>query len=276
MKLKLGADPEFFLMKDGEPVSAHDLVPGTKQDPYRLDGGAVQADGTAVEFNIDPAEDDKEFAQKIAHVLAQVRELVPREYQFAFLPSVRYGQGYFRKIPTTSKMLGCDPDYDAWHQGRMNPRPRPPHGHATLRTGAGHLHLGWGEKIAPHDPDHMFDCCAIVMALDQTINSVAKAWDDDRLREKLYGKLGAFRPKPYGVEYRVLSNAWLNYPGLWPWISQTVRWVVDYVETEGSIPYWYNLGYGGTGRWDYVERYLPYHLVPRNRQKEKEPWLYRF
>jgi hypothetical protein len=35
-------------------------------------------------------------------------------------------------------------------------------------------------------------------------------WDSDKKRRELYGALGAYRPKSYGVEYRVLSNAWLE------------------------------------------------------------------
>ena len=31
-------------------------------------------------------------------------------------------------------------------------------------------------------------------------------------RRQLYGSPGAHRPKPYGVEYRVLSNYWLKSP----------------------------------------------------------------
>jgi hypothetical protein len=33
--------------------------------------------------------------------------------------------------------------------------------------------------------------------------------DDGIERKQLYGKKGAFRPKPYGTEYRVLSNFWI-------------------------------------------------------------------
>mgnify|MGYP001584855390 CR=1 FL=1 len=57
IEVTIGTDPEFFLEKDGKPVSAHDLVPGTKHEPYPLgkSGAHVQADGTAVEINIKPA-----------------------------------------------------------------------------------------------------------------------------------------------------------------------------------------------------------------------------
>ncbi|OYV41139.1 MAG: hypothetical protein B7Z80_02685 [Rhodospirillales bacterium 20-64-7] len=48
-------------------------------------------------------------------------------------------------------------------------------------------------------------------------------WDKDGTRRKLYGKAGAFRPKPYGMEYRVLSNRWLDSPDLTRWVYNTVQ-----------------------------------------------------
>jgi len=35
-------------------------------------------------------------------------------------------------------------------------------------------------------------------------------YDDDIERREMYGKAGCIRYKPYGVEYRTLSNAWLK------------------------------------------------------------------
>ena len=41
----------------------------------------------------------------------------------------------------------------------------------------------------------------------------------------MYGAKGAFRPKHYGVEYRVPSNAWLRYPALHKWMFNITRTV---------------------------------------------------
>lgn len=219
----LGADPEFFLKnKRNSNRSAHGLVPGTKEEPHKLPFGACQLDGTAVEFNIKPATVAREFEENILSTVREIRRIVPSEYSFNFSPAVFYSEKYFDKIPDDSKRLGCDPDYDAYNKGQPNVMPQLDGKFQRMRTGAGHLHIGFTDVRNVFDPSHMFDCIMLTRQLDEIFSRCEGIWDTDRNRRRLYGKPGAFRPKPYGLEYRSLSNAWVNYPLLYPFIAACV------------------------------------------------------
>lgn len=206
----IGCDPEFFLFdtKTDRYTSAHNLVPGDKANPYKLECGvgAVQADGTAVEFNITPVETFDEFQHNINAVLKDIKKIVPSRYEFRFVPSVFYQLNYFESIPKKALELGCEPDYNA-RTGDPNPRPDTTF-MPTLRTGAGHIHIGWTEGMDPHEENHFKDCCALVLELYDNVN--LGLFDRDMDRRNLYGNGPVFRPKSYGVEFRTPSNAWLN------------------------------------------------------------------
>ena len=51
----IGCDPEVFVKQNGVFRSAHGLIRGDKKNPQKIRSGAVQVDGMALEFNIDPA-----------------------------------------------------------------------------------------------------------------------------------------------------------------------------------------------------------------------------
>src|SRR5690606_34543029 len=72
------------------------------------------------------------------------------------------------------------------------------------------IHIGWTENQDVTDPDHLEACRMLTKQLDITLGVTSKIWDRDTVRSSMYGAPGAFRPKSYGVEYRVLSNAWVN------------------------------------------------------------------
>jgi hypothetical protein len=53
--------------------------------------------------------------------------------------------------------------------------------------------------------------------------------DDGEMRKQLYGKAGAFRAKPYGVEYRTLSNFWIFNDNLIRWVWNNTQRALDSV-----------------------------------------------
>lgn len=205
MPLTIGADPELFVVEGSKFHSAYGLIPGTKSAPHKVENGAVQVDGMALEFNIDPASDQDVFVYNTNSVLEQLRAMVPEQYDLSIVSSAHFDPKHMAEQPKVALLLGCDPDFNAY-TGMPNPSPAAP---PTLRTAAGHIHLGWGE-FDPNDPGHVQDCCELVKQLDVTLGMCSIHEDESgQERRQLYGKAGAFRPKPYGLEYRVLSNYWL-------------------------------------------------------------------
>lgn len=218
----VGADPEIFVTKNGVLSSAYGLVDGTKERPTKVEQGAVQVDGMALEFNIDPATNKKEFGQNIAAVMEQLKQMVP-EYELLPAASVHFDKNYLDSQPEEAKELGCNPDYNAY-TGKENPAPN---ADTTLRTAAGHVHIGWTEGQNEFDPDHMDHCIMVVKELDISLGLMSVIIDKDKERRELYGKAGAFRPKSYGVEYRVLSNFWLKDKNLIDWVYDQVNEVMS-------------------------------------------------
>ena len=218
MNILIGADPELFAFDkvNGRYVSVHNLLEGDKKNPVPVKNGAVQVDGTAAEFNITAAATINEFMTRIKSVRTQIESIIQKRNPNIVLvsqPWVEYPKDYWDKeVPEANKELGCDPDYNAYTL-QINPRPDPVAiGRPSLRTGSGHVHIGWKSPTSKpfSDEIHFRDCARITEALDKTLLPIIEQhFDSDVVRRELYGKPGAFRPKPYGCEYRVLSNAWV-------------------------------------------------------------------
>ena len=222
-QILIGADPELFMRSPntGEFVSAHDRVPGTKYKPFKVPFGAIQVDGTALEFNIDPAKTVEEFVHNIQAVRQTLENYVPG-YNVVAEPVAMYDLDYFCwEVPASAQELGCEPDYNGWTRD-VNPRPDP--GDKPMRTASGHIHIGWGEGFDIKDPGYFDYCCRVARQMDYILGIHSLIWDKDPTRRQLYGKAGAFRPKSYGIEYRVLSNRWLDN-------EQLMRWVYNSVQT---------------------------------------------
>lgn len=203
-----GCDPELFVRdRNGGLISAHDLLPGTKAEPFPVEDGAIQVDGMAAEFNITPSASFEDFSGRVKNVMRQLQERLPEGCTLDCSPAVVFPEDVFDAAPDSAKELGCTPDFNAW-TGGVN---APPHcDQPRLRTASGHLHIGWTDNVEIADIQHVMNCRDLVKQFDWYLGGWSIKHDPDPTRRVLYGQAGAHRVKPYGVEYRVLSNFWLK------------------------------------------------------------------
>lgn len=212
MKFKLGTDPEVFLKEGNEFVSAAGLFPGTKHEPFPIDGGAIQVDGMALEFNINPASSAEEFSNNIERVLNQMKDMVKavsKDLSINFTPFAEFNPDYFARVDFDAKILGCEPDFT--FEGEIQTPPD----HlmeAPFRTAAGHVHIGFCDPVEDVLEDKHFNECIKLSKLFSTKKFFVAQTPLEKKRIELYGRNGAFRPKPYGVELRSPSNIWVANP----------------------------------------------------------------
>lgn len=237
---RIGADPEFFVKKGGRLVSAHNLIPGTKDRPHPVKNGAVQVDGMALEFNIDPADNYEQFEKNMSVVLKEITDMIPG-YELFVEPVADFGAEYIGAQPDEAKELGCSPDFSAY-TGQANPRPN---AEVPFRTASGHVHIGWCDSpVDINNPGHLEACRALTKSLDVWLGIPSLLWDSDDRRRTLYGAAGAFRPKPYGMEYRVLSNKWIKYDN--PAVQTSIRQLIYFNTIEAIKSTFENPDFGNT------------------------------
>lgn len=225
-KPKLGSDPELFIWDkvNKKFKSSIGLIGGSKLDPLPMNPGYfVQEDNVLVEFNIPPASSKIEFIENILSGKAQVEKLLGDNFELkvqssAFMPMEELDH------PLANE-FGCTPDNNAWNNGDYNDAPLAPMN--GLRSAGGHIHVGFipNEKLLKRlKVDRAAFNIEVVKLCDLYLGIPSVVMDKDTERRKLYGKAGAFRHKPYGLEYRVLSPFWLERKEKIAWAyDQTMR-----------------------------------------------------
>jgi hypothetical protein len=225
MNVMVGCDPEAWLVvrETGEPLSAVGMVPGTKAAPHVIDKGMVQVDGMAIEFGIDPASTEDEFVGNIKTVLEQIKEMIPKTVDILFKPTMEFPEAIMAAQPEEALELGCEPDWNAYTL-TPNPRPAAP---KLMRSAGGHVHVGYDKDIDVDNRDFLKSCATLATNMDWHLGVPSLAWDQDKQRRTLYGNAGAFRPKPYGMEYRSLSNLWVAKEELQRFVFRNTLRAVD-------------------------------------------------
>lgn len=213
-----GTDPEFFLRNKDRFISAIPHVEGTKYEPAPLpSGGTIQRDNVALEFATAPADSSEDFVEKIRGCLKDAIARVPEGCELVVTPSATFDADELDH--PEAQEFGCDPDFNAWTMGDNE---KPWCGDSGFRSCGAHIHVGGIDEDGNWKPGLEFlgnleGKVNLVRAMDICHGMVSCVLDNSEAaikRRELYGKAGAFRYPPYGIEYRVLSNYWMKSPEL--------------------------------------------------------------
>lgn len=221
-KFTVGHDGELFLRdKVGNFVSAIGLIGGSKGAPIPVPhlgvGYGLQEDNVTVEFNIPACNSAASFVAACSNALSEVnRVAMGLGLEVAIQPSATFDDEQLAH--PLAREGGCTPDMNAW-SGKENPKPKL--ADTNLRSAGGHVHIG--VQLPP---------IMLARACDIWLGVPSVLVDKDSDRRSLYGKAGAFRVTPWGMEYRTLSNFWLASPERINWVFQAVSHIVQAVERE--------------------------------------------
>lgn len=225
MTTTIGADPEVFLKRGNEFVSAIGKLGGSKNEPYKLPGKkgyAVLEDNVAAEYNIPAATKVDDFVDSNLYMLDWLSKKA-KEYDCELALGVP--SAVFSDVQLDHPLahhFGCDPDFDAWKL-RINPKPHSEN--PNLRSCGGHIHIGCPEFSLRQK-------IQLIRLLDLTVGQALAALEPENERAKLYGRPGAMRNKPYGVEWRTPSNYWLTSKELMASVVSTVPNIVAMIKAD--------------------------------------------
>lgn len=234
MNVTIGADPELFMInKAGVLISSIDKFGGSKEYPRPLgigDGFSVLEDNVMVEFNIPPANSDREFVENIQRSMGAIEnEVKAMGFDISTLASGRFSPSELASWQAW--VFGCEPDYNAY-SGLKNPKPNTS-SDPEFRSCGGHVHIGCGALS--------FDeICKAAAFCDLHLGVPSVSLDTDKERKKLYGKAGAFRVKPYGFEYRTLSNFWIFNPQLIKWVYHATQQAIEHYRSGFNLEPFYH------------------------------------
>lgn len=215
----LGCDPEVFVVNGKNelmPAFTFLKAKGDKDVAKTLVapnyGKAVYWDGFQAEFETQQNGCLAIHTDSIWHgldtVLKEARKVDPK----ARLSSQTVFDIPPELLQTAAKehvALGCMPSFNAYN---MSGEKVPDGRKMDTRSAGGHIHFDLNYTQIKKDQASIIP---IVKALDAVIGmpcvSLFASYDNPE-RRRYYGLAGEYRMPPHGLEYRVLSNAWLLHP----------------------------------------------------------------
>ena len=218
-----GMDPELFMthpdigiVGSEEVLAEHDGNYHAYTD-YNNEARFVQ-DGVQLEFHTEHADTCRaRLSNAIGQSLRTLRNDARRNgASIDFTTTMKVSKDTLMRLSPESRELGCLPSRNAY--GEVSPVPTDGMKY-RWRSAGGHIHLDLRTSTTNRGRAEGYrnreDIESLVRLLDLFVGipSVLLARGKGELkRREAYGRAGEYRVKRYGIEYRTLSNFWLQSP----------------------------------------------------------------
>jgi len=207
----LGGDPEVFLVDgSGQLVSSIGRIGGDKGNGVPISEQSKRykwlEDNVSVEFNFPASANSTSFHRHVRDMITYAKEALRKQrLNIKILPHAEFPR--YQLLHDKAQVFGCEPDFEAYtFKDNKAPEPRivDVGSIKNERFAGGHIHLGFNNK-------HKIPAHAVAILCDMYLGLPSVCLDDQGPRREVYGRAGLYRPKPYGIEYRTMSNWWLEY-----------------------------------------------------------------
>lgn len=219
--LNFGSDPEFFFCKKtafgrkGSVIGSEKILP---EGGLSLNGrtkASIVRDGVQAELN--PAQNTcrQRCANEIASNFKTIVELIKKKrITINWSPLVRVTKSEMDSLSPASKIFGCMPSLNAYGEKIEQPDAST----YPFRSAGGHIHIGYLYTTGKDEARDILtkkNTDDVVKILDIIVGNTCVLVDrhpGNIERRKAYGRAGDYRKPAHGIEYRTLSNFWLqNY-----------------------------------------------------------------
>lgn len=204
-----GNDVEGFLEEDGRVIGAEKVIPPAGLDitdpTLKYKYGKIVLDGVQFEFHPLAGLCRQTQGSYVKYALQTLQRHLAAtpSIKISLKSVVNIDDDVYEKLSPAAKLLGCGESLNVYED--QPPICVPPD--FKGRSAGGHIHMGIHNAVIRANPK------PFVKALDALVGNTCVLIDREPLaaeRRMSYGRAGEYRMPAHGVEYRTLSNFWLQ------------------------------------------------------------------
>lgn len=235
----MGCDPEFFFKVNHKIVGAELYLPkeGLKKTTHGIASWhppetkpVLIIDGVQAELNPRPNTCRGNLGNEIAACFKTLRDELNKrteKVEVDFSQSIKIDKKELARLDEKNQKFGCMPSKNSYNESGAKLAAVDATKYRN-RSAGGHIHIGadtpeFKEMLKTNPED-------IVMMLDIICGNICVLIDRDKgnvTRRKLYGRAGEYRLPVHGLEYRTLSNFWLQSSQLMSLVFGLTRLAVN-------------------------------------------------